>query len=99
MEMVMRAAVLLFAGFVCFCTSAAAAGQQRPPMTPEQQAVEQHLSKPAPITNACACVGRQNDDPLCHCAMQWVEKVDGKYYEITYTRTETGITVSAELLK
>lgn len=60
-------------------------------MTPEQQAVEQWLSKPAPFPVACGCMGPRNGEPVCPCAMKWVEKVDGQWYQITDCRHPAGI--------
>lgn len=73
-------------------------------MTPEQQALYNFLSKPAPALNACGCMGPQllpgetttgadgytdlalyataKRYPVCPCAMQFVEEVEGRYYAI-----------------
>lgn len=29
--------------------------------------------------NICACLGPQEGEPVCPCAMRWVKKVDGRY--------------------
>ena len=58
------------------------------PPTPEQRAIAQHLSKPRPQDQLCACMGKLNeDDPACKCAMAWHEKVDGHWYKISEERT------------
>lgn len=76
----------------------------------EQQAIRQHLSKPAPSYDACGCMGQQplrgeeNKPwgeaklyPLCPCGMQMIEEVDGQFYEIKERRSPDGITHEAVL--
>lgn len=31
----------------------------------------------------CGCMGPQNGEPVCPCAMRFVSKIDGRYYRIT----------------
>jgi len=65
--------------------------------SPEQKAIRQWLSKPYPISHPCACNGRiEPTDPVCGCAMQWVEKVDGRWFQIEEHRSPDGVTHSAE---
>ena len=66
--------------------------------TPEQRAIEQHLSKPRPHSHACCCMGPRDDDPVCPCRMEWVEKVDGIYYQISENRSAAEIGLVAEKL-
>lgn len=82
-------------------------------MTPEQQAIRQHLSKPAPTHDACGCLGPQalpgqpknigtNWDeikryPACPCSMSYYEIVEGNFYRIETHRSPDGITHSATL--
>jgi hypothetical protein len=63
--------------------------------TPEQRAIRQWLSKPAPWSDACGCMGPLENQPRCPCAMGYVEEVDGKWYEITEHRSPDGITHTA----
>jgi len=65
-------------------------------MTNEQIAIRQWLSKPAPISNACGCMGPRNGEPECPCMMKWIEKVDGHWYHIREHRSPNGITHTAE---
>lgn len=67
-------------------------------MTNEQIAIRQHLSKERPNAAACCCVGAQRNEPVCPCAMQWVEVVDNKWYRIEEHRSTDGITHTVELL-
>lgn len=53
-------------------------------MTNEETAVEQFMKRPLPLSAACGCLGPQNDEPLCPCAMKWTEVVDGQLYEIFF---------------
>jgi len=65
-------------------------------MTKDQKtAIEQWLSKPAPKSFACSCIGPREGDPVCSCAMRWVEKVNGKFYKIIEHRSPKGVTHSA----
>lgn len=52
-------------------------------MTNEDLAVQMFLSKPRPISSPCGCMGPRDGEPLCYCAMQWVSKVEDKYYQIS----------------
>ena len=61
----------------------------------EEIAIKQHLSKPRPYSSACGCLGPQDDDPACPCAMQWYEKVDSDWYRIDEERSEDGIKLKA----
>lgn len=67
-------------------------------MTNEQIAIRQHLSKDRPGSSACGCMGPQRGEPLCPCAMSWVEVVDGKWYRILEHRSTDGVTHTAEYL-
>ena len=67
-------------------------------MTNEELAIKQHLSKDRPNAAACGCMGPQRDEPLCPCAMNWVEVVDEKYYQVKEHRSPIGIYHSAECL-
>lgn len=62
------------------------------------QAVKQWLSKPAPYQSACGCMGPLPGEPLCPCAMKWVENVDGFWYKITERRSSNGVSFSAQKL-
>jgi hypothetical protein len=78
-------------------------------VTSEQKAIRQFLSKPAPSSWPCGCMGTQplpgqdpNLDynsmkftPVCGCAMSWVEEVEGRFYKILESRSADGITHSA----
>lgn len=66
--------------------------------TNEQLAIRQWLSKPAPVVTACSCSGPQRGEPLCSCAMNYVELVNGIYYRIHEHRSPDGITHTAEHL-
>ena len=68
-------------------------------MTNEQIAIRQWLSKPAPYFEACACLGAKEGMPACPCAMQMIERVDGKWYRISQHRSPDGITHTAELVE
>lgn len=61
----------------------------------EEKAIRQFTSKPSPTPSICACMGPQplpgEEDkpyleakrtPVCGCAMQWVEEVDGYFYRV-----------------
>jgi hypothetical protein len=83
-------------------------------VTPEQKAIRQHLSKPEPCLGMCGCMGPMalpgqpqcdgknwdqiKREPLCPCAMSYVEIVDDQYYRINTNRSADGITHSATLL-
>ena len=67
-------------------------------MINEIVAIRQHLSKPMPNAVACGCMGPQRGEPLCPCAMRWVEIVDGKYYQILENRTLEGIKHDAKYI-
>lgn len=67
-------------------------------MTNEQIAIRQHLSKARPESEACGCMGPQWGQPLCPCRMNWVEEVNGKYYQIHEHRSLDGVTHTAEYL-
>lgn len=74
-------------------------------MSPEQQAIRQHLSKPARGCFACGCMGPQPINghsgkcyPVCPCAMSIVEEVNGVLYQVVEDRTPDGITHSAQNL-
>ena len=64
-------------------------------LSPERRAIRQWLSKPAPFDMPCGCMGPQEDQPKCPCAMAYVETVDGEYYQIVEHRSPDGITHSA----
>ena len=64
----------------------------------EMQAIKQYLAKPAPIPTPCGCIGPQGDDPVCPCAMRFVENVNGKYYQISRMREENRARYSAREL-
>lgn len=64
-------------------------------MTPEQQAINQWLSKPAPEPVACGCLGPKGDNPVCPCRMRWYEKVGDDWFWIKQTRTPTSVTLQA----
>ena len=65
--------------------------------TQEERAIRQWLSKPYPMSHACACIGRREPtDPVCGCAMAWVEKIDGHFFQIKEHRSPDGVTHSAE---
>lgn len=64
-------------------------------MTNEQQAIRNWLSKPAPFDMPCGCMGPQDDQPVCPCAMAYVEVVNGEYYQIVEHRSPDGITHTA----
>lgn len=52
----------------------------------EKQAVKQFIVRKNDIyISACGCMGPQNNEPLCPCAMKMVETVNGKYYRIVET--------------
>ena len=65
-------------------------------MTNEHIAIRQWISKPAPMWDACGCMGPQRGEPLCPCRMRMVERVDGSWYKITEHRSPDGITHTAE---
>jgi len=67
--------------------------------TPEQRAIRQWLSKPAPSFYACCCMGPQGDKPFCPCEMKMVEVVDGNYYLIEEHRSVDGVTHTAEFVR
>jgi hypothetical protein len=53
-------------------------------MIPEQKAIDQFMQRShLPHSSPCGCMGPQGDEPLCPCAMQWTEVVDGDIYQIT----------------
>lgn len=59
--------------------------------------IRQWLSKPYPYSGACGCLGFANDtDPVCHCAMRWVETIDGRFYKIEEIRSTDGVTHTAK---
>ena len=62
-------------------------------------AIQQHLSKPRPWSDACACMGPRNGDPVCPCRMGWVERVNGRWWKITEHRSPNGVTHSAALME
>jgi hypothetical protein len=61
-------------------------------------AIRQHLSKPRPWNDACACMGPLNGQPLCPCKMAWVETVNGRYWLVKEHRSPEGIKHTASLL-
>ena len=61
----------------------------------ERMAIKQHLSKPRPRSEPCACMGSRDGEPACRCAMYWHEKVDGDWYKISEERSEDGIKLKA----
>jgi hypothetical protein len=65
----------------------------------EQTAIEQWLSKPRPWPSVCGCLGPMNGDPVCPCAMQWMEKVAGQWYRIIEHRGPSGVTHTAQLVE
>ena len=67
-------------------------------MNNEKIAVRQHLSKPRPFEHPCGCLGPQGNDPVCPCAMAWVEKVNGQWYQIVENRTPNGVDIVAKPL-
>lgn len=67
-------------------------------ITNEQQAIRNFLSKDAPLSMPCGCMGPMDGQPVCPCRMAWVEVVDGKYYQIQEHRSPDGITHTAECL-
>lgn len=64
-------------------------------MTDSEQAIRQYLDKPRPVVMPCGCMGPQDDEPVCPCKMQWVEKVNGNYYQIDEKRYPDGIQLLA----
>ena len=64
--------------------------------TPEQQAIRQWLSKPYPMSSACGCLGPRANEPVCPCAMQFVELVGESYYKIEEHRCPDGVTHTAK---
>lgn len=74
---------------------------------PQTKAVEQFNAKAQPSINLCGCMGQMvlpgqpqctgdNWDelkryPVCPCAMQWVEEVDGSFYRIQVDETGAGV--------
>lgn len=64
-------------------------------MTNEEIAIQQHLSKPRPYSEICACMGPRDGNPLCPCGMAWCEKVNGIWYNIIEERSTDGIKLRA----
>ena len=64
-------------------------------MTPEQKAIEQWLSKPAPEPIMCGCMGPRGDDPVCRCRMKWYEKVGDDWYWIKVETTTNATMLTA----
>lgn len=67
-------------------------------MNNSEKAIHQHLSKTQPVTSAdgCACLGPEDGEPACPCAMRWVELVDNEYYRIHVN--SNGVAHTAEFL-
>lgn len=60
--------------------------------SPEQIAVKNWLCKPAPHVSPCGCTGRRPGEPVCPCALRWMEKVGDKWYCIHTIRVpEEGV--------
>lgn len=60
-------------------------------------AIRQWLEKPLPTPFACACLGKiKSTDPVCACAMAYVEDAAGIYYELDIERSPDGLKVVAE---
>lgn len=38
---------------------------------------------PDPHATICSCIGPQNGQPLCPCAMRGVQIIDGRYVRVT----------------
>ena len=57
--------------------------------------IRKYLSMPVHVSYACGCMGPQDDEPVCPCAMQRVVTVDvigGKrYFEVSEERKELNI--------
>ena len=68
-------------------------------MTNEEIAIRQHLSKPRPLEHPCGCLGPQGNDPVCPCAMAWVEQVGQRLYRISENRTPNGVNFTATIIK
>lgn len=66
--------------------------------TPEQQAIRQWLSKPYPMNGGCCCVGPRDNDPVCPCAMQFVERVGDFFYKVEEHRCPDGVTHTAKII-
>jgi hypothetical protein len=64
----------------------------------EQQAIRNWLSKPAPTQEPCGCMGSARGEPVCRCAMAYVEVVNAAYYQVTEHRSPDGISHSAQFL-
>lgn len=69
-------------------------------MNREAQAVLQHISRPRPMDSDCGCMGVQRLEsggytPVCHCAMRWVEEVDGRFFQIIENRGSEQAPISA----
>jgi hypothetical protein len=70
------------------------------------QAIKQHMAKPERLISACGCMGPQVIDPtgprgkygwiegpqypVCPCAMQDIEEVEGKFYTVGKEQRELG---------
>lgn len=72
-----------------------------------KKAIYQFLSKPTPLVEACGCLGQgrlpgQEDKPwneaklypICPCAMQYVEEVNGRFYRIFEDRISSPDTIT-----
>jgi hypothetical protein len=52
-------------------------------MGDSHEALKRFMSRPRPIPHACCCLGPRDGDPVCPCAMAYVEQVNGVYYQIS----------------
>jgi hypothetical protein len=59
-------------------------------LTSEQRAVKIFMERGEPYSAACGCMGAQDNEPKCPCAMRWMVSFDGQYYEISKESTECG---------
>ena len=68
----------------------------------ELKAVKAFVARGLPGLSICACMGPADiygmpgkQEPLCLCAMQWVVEIEGEYFKISQSSTETGIEFTA----
>lgn len=58
----------------------------------ERQAVRRFVARKDSIFSVpCGCLGPINGEPLCPCAMKYVEEVNGVYYRVTSVLNEDGM--------
>lgn len=65
--------------------------------SPEAQAVDkfnESMQSDLGAVNPCACVGPQDGEPVCPCAMRWVTVVGGRYYRVNTDQNHRGVSAT-----